>query len=103
MAEISREQGARMPDGKVTTRELVAQQLCDIIVESRPKLAGRIKPSTRLERDLGIDSLTIIETVIRIEERFAIAMPDFEKLDAGRVLCVEDLADMVMERLEVTQ
>jgi acyl carrier protein len=90
-----------MPDGKVTTRSDVAQQLCDLIVESRPKLAGRIAPTTRLVRDLGVDSLTIIETVIRIEERFGIAMPDFEEFDTERVLTVEDLADMVMERLEV--
>jgi len=90
-----------MPDGKVTTRNDVAQQLCELIVESRPKLAGRITPTTRLVRDLGVDSLTIIETVIRIEERFGIAMPDFEEFDTERVLTVEDLADMVMERLEV--
>jgi acyl carrier protein len=92
-----------MPDGKVTTRSGVAQQLCDLIVESRPKLAGRINPTTRLVRDLGVDSLTVIETVIRIEERFGIVMPDFEEFDTERVLTVEDLADMVMERLETQQ
>jgi acyl carrier protein len=47
--------------------------------------------------------LTVIETVIRIEERFGIAMPDFEEFDTERVLTVEDLADMVMERLEARQ
>jgi acyl carrier protein len=92
-----------MRDGKVITRNDVAQQLCDLIVESRPKLAGRIEPTTRLVRDLGVDSLTVIETVIRIEERFGIAMPDFEEFDTERVLTVEDLADMVMERLEARQ
>jgi acyl carrier protein len=92
-----------MPDGKVTTRSDVALQLCNLIVESRPKLAGRINPTTRLVRDLGVDSLTVIEAVIRIEERFGIVMPDFEEFDIGRVLTVEDLADMVMERLEARQ
>ena len=92
-----------MPDGKVTTRSDVAQQLCNLIVESRPKLAGRINPTTHLVRDLGVDSLTVIETVIRIEERFGIVMSDFEEFDTERVLTVEDLADMVMERLEARQ
>jgi acyl carrier protein len=92
-----------MRDGKVITRNDVAQQLCDLIVESRPKLAGHIEPTTRLVRDLGVDSLTVIETVIRIEERFGIVMPDFEEFDTERVLTVEDLADMVMERLEARQ
>ena len=50
-------------------------------------------------QELGIDSLAMIETVIRIEERFGIAMPDFEEFDPERVLTVEDLADMVLERL----
>jgi len=92
-----------MPDGKVMTRSDMAQQLCNLIVESRPKLAGRINPTTRLVRDLGVDSLTVIETVIRIEERFGVVMPDFEEFDTERVLTVEDLADMVMERLEARQ
>jgi acyl carrier protein len=88
-----------MPETRTLTRAVVAQQLCDIIVENRPKLAGRVTPVAPLTRDLGIDSLALIETVIRIEERFAIAMPDFEEFDPERVLTVEDLADMVMARL----
>jgi acyl carrier protein len=88
-----------MPDTQMLTREAVAQQLCDIIVKNRPKLAGRVTPRSPLTRDLGIDSLAMIETVIRIEERFAIAMPDFEEFDAERVLTVDDLAGMVIERL----
>jgi acyl carrier protein len=88
-----------MPDTHVVTREIVAQQLCDIIIESRPKLARHITPQSPLTRDLGIDSLAMIETIIRIEERFNIAMPDFEEFDATRVLTVEDLADTVLERL----
>jgi acyl carrier protein len=88
-----------MPDTRTLTRDVVAQQLCDIIVENRPKLAGRVMPNSPLTRDLGIDSLAMIETVIRIEERFGIAMPDFEEFDPERVLTVEDLADMVVARL----
>ena len=88
-----------MPDTHVITREIVAQQLCDIIVENRPKLAQRITPQSPLTRELGMNSLAMIETVIRIEERFNIAMPDFEEFDPARVLTVEELADMVLERL----
>lgn len=88
-----------MPDTHTVTREVVARQLCDIIVEGRPRLAGLVTPRSPLTRELGFDSLAMIETVIRIEERFSIAMPDFEEFDAERVLTVEDLADMVLERL----
>lgn len=88
-----------MPDTHTLTRDAVARQLCDIIVENRPKLAGRVTPTSPLTRDLGIDSLAMIETVIRIEERFGIAMPDFEEFAPERVLTVKDLADMVMARL----
>ena len=88
-----------MPDTHMVTRDVVARQLCDLIVESRPKLATLVTPRSPLTRELGIDSLAMIETVIRIEERFGIAMPDFEEFDPERVLTVEDLADMVLERL----
>jgi acyl carrier protein len=88
-----------MLETKALSRETVARQLCDIIAASRPKLAGKIQLDTQLTPELGIDSLAMMESVIEIEERFSIVMPDFEEFDAGRIFTVEDLVDIVMERL----
>ena len=89
-----------MLEAKALTRETVGRQLCDIIAASRPKLAGKIKLDTQLTPELGIDSLAMIETVIAIEDRFGIVMPDFEEVDEERLLTVDNLVDMVMERLQ---
>ena len=89
-----------MLDGKTITREIVAQHVCKIIESTRPKLAGLIEPATLLTRELGVDSLALIEAMIGIEERFGISMEDIEELDAERLTSVGDWIDVVVGKLQ---
>lgn len=89
-----------MRSREAPTQDVIAHQLCDIIVESRPALAEKIRPDTVLTADL-VDSLTKIEIVIRIEDRFSIVMPDFEEIDVLTDLTVADLAAIVAKRMSV--
>ena len=57
--------------------ELLAQ-----IIEVPP--AG-ITPQSRLAEDLGVDSLSLLELVIGIEERFGVVIPDTEVAGLERV------------------
>lgn len=48
--------------------ELLAQ-----VIELPP---AEIAPTDRLAEDLGVDSLSLLELVIGVEERFGVAIPD---------------------------
>jgi acyl carrier protein len=47
--------------------------------------AGDITPQARLVEDLGVDSLSLLELVIGIEERFGVVIPDSEVAGLVRV------------------
>ncbi len=57
--------------------ELIAQ-----IIEVPP---SGITPQSRLAEDLGVDSLSLLELVIGIEERFGVVIPDTEVAGLDRV------------------
>ena len=89
-----------MLDGKTVTREIVAQDVCQIIESTRPRLAGLIKPTTLLSPELGVDSLAFIEVIVGIEERFGISIGDIEELDVQRLFTVAVLIDVVLAKLQ---
>ncbi|WP_256105811.1 acyl carrier protein [Streptomyces sp. ODS05-4] len=60
--------------------------------ESQPPDLRELTPETRLEQDLGMDSMTIVHVLEDIEESFDFTIPD-ERL-AG-VYTVGDLVDIV--------
>ncbi|MEU0659508.1 acyl carrier protein [Streptomyces lavendulocolor] len=62
--------------------------------EHLPAGAGSPAPETRLEQDLRMDSMAIVQVLEDIEESFGITIPD-ERL-AG-VYTVGDLADIVRD------
>lgn len=47
--------------------------------------AADITPQARLAEDLGVDSLSLLELVIGIEERFGVVIPDSEVSGLVRV------------------
>ncbi|GGO86559.1 acyl carrier protein [Nocardioides phosphati] len=47
--------------------------------------ATDITPESRLVEDLGVDSLSLLELVIGIEERFGVVIPDSEVIGLVRV------------------
>ena len=54
-------------------------------------------PESKLNEDLGVDSLDAVELVMKLEERFEIKIPDS---DSERVETVSDLAKIVGEKIE---
>lgn len=37
---------------------------------------GRVTPQARLDEDLGIDSLTLVDVVVALEDQFGLVIPD---------------------------
>lgn len=80
-------------------REEIVRRVCDIVrdvaIELRPSLAGRLTvgPDSRLDRDLGIDSLGRAELALRIEKELG-AVPTGEALQ--RADTVADLVAAVL-------
>ena len=58
---------------------------------------GRVVPEARIKKDLGADSVDILQLMIRIEDRYGIAVPDEE------AAAFETVADVVayLEKQEV--
>jgi len=52
----------------------------------------RVRREARLERDLGMDSLRMIETNVAIEARFGVVAPELVRPDE---LGIETVADLV--------
>jgi acyl carrier protein len=66
------------------------------IVERTSKVANVIPVrGTRLEGDLGLDSLSMIDIAVAAEEAFGIRIPDD---DLERFVTVGDVADYVLRK-----
>ncbi|MCG7992133.1 MAG: AMP-binding protein [Candidatus Thiodiazotropha lotti] len=75
--------GNRLPEGMVKRKaEITADALLDVIqglIDEMPTVGqqrNRLDLDSRLERDLGLDSLARTELIARINERFNLLMPD---------------------------
>ena len=49
-------------------------------------------PSAHFEKDLGLDSLDIVELVMAVEEEFSVEIPD---ADADKIFSVEDAINYI--------
>lgn len=55
-------------------------------------LFHQVVPSAHFEKDLGLDSLDVVELVMAFEEEFAVEIPD---ADADKILSVEDAVNYI--------
>src|SRR5512146_2677583 len=76
-------------EGEIRQRQLIAV-VADLVRELHPQRIRFIDvtPSSRIERDLGIDSLGRTELVLRIERAFRVRLPP---ATIGEAETVEDL------------
>jgi NADH dehydrogenase (ubiquinone) 1 alpha/beta subcomplex 1 len=51
-----------------------------------------VSPDTLFSKDLGLDSLDIVEVVMAIEDEFAIEIPDQE---ADKIVSIKDAIDYI--------
>lgn len=68
--------------------------LKEIIVEEFGVNRGDIELSSNLRKDLGLDSLDLVELVMAVEQEFAIDIPDD---DADKLLTFGDVVNYVEE------
>ena len=75
---------------------LIRYQVERMLHRKRRNLALVITPATRLQQDIGIDSIDLVELAINLEHRFNIEIPDAE-MEAMRT--VQDMLDCVDQHL----
>lgn len=54
--------------------------------------AMQVVPTANFEKDLGLDSLDVVELVMAFEEEFAVEIPD---ADADKIFSVEDAVNYI--------
>jgi acyl carrier protein len=69
----------------------------DILTEQLGVEQAQLTPDARIEEDLGADSLTKVEIIMALDERFNISIPDEV---AEKVSTVGDLFEALGELLE---
>jgi len=74
------------------TREELVSGLAEVLEEVAGTPAENVKPEAAFDKDLDIDSLTMVEVVVACEERFGVRIPD-EALEGLRT--VGDAVDYI--------
>ncbi|MFB9838552.1 acyl carrier protein [Actinoallomurus acaciae] len=86
------------PDGgtrdMTSAREEIITGLAEIMHETADVPGEDVRPDRSFRRDLGIDSLTMVEVVVAAEERFDISIPDG---DIKRLKTVRDATDYILK------
>ena len=80
-----------IPSGKDT------RAVQDILVEQLDVAREQLSPDSRIMEDLGADSLTVMEIIMAVEDRFDLSLPD-ERWE--RVRTVGDLLEVLAESLQ---
>ena len=53
----------------------------------------QVSPSSRFDKDLGLDSLDVVELVMALEEEFGVEIPDSE---ADKIASIQDAVSYLM-------
>jgi acyl carrier protein len=77
------------------TMTISIDQVRDIVVEVVPELEGQIQPTDRLAAELGVDSMSLVDIVMKVEKYFGISIEDneFESLQSA-----QDIFNLVLQR-----
>jgi acyl carrier protein len=79
------------------SRDSVVAEVKQVVGELMGRAPEELQETTRLEADLGCDSLDMVEIAMEVEEHFDISVPD----DASeRAQTVGQIADGVLQFLE---
>ncbi len=78
----------------MATSAEVAEKVKQIIVDQLGLSPEQVKPEASFIKDLGADSLDIVELVMAMEEEFEIEIPDEE---AEKIKSVQNAVDYIVE------
>jgi len=74
------------------SREEIVSGLAEVLEEVAGTPADKVTPEAAFDKDLDVDSLTMVEVVVACEERFGVRIPD-EALEGLRT--VGDAVDFI--------
>ena len=74
------------------SREEIVSGLAEVLEEVAGTPADKVTPEAAFDKDLDVDSLTMVEVVVACEERFGVRIPD-EALEGLRT--VGDAVDYI--------
>jgi len=71
-------------------------KVSEIVLEQAPDVEVAIGPTHRISQDLGIDSLTFVDILVKIEQVFDI---EFSDRELATVQSVQDILDLVEQKV----
>jgi acyl carrier protein len=71
----------------------IEAKLVDLLVRELGVERGSIRPEARLEEELGLDSLGMVEFLLALEEAFGVSLPDEQ---AGQITTVAAAVEAVV-------
>lgn len=69
-------------------------KLSELLASDLGVTRAAITPEARLQEDLGLDSLGMVELLLAMEEAFGVSIPDEE---AGRIATVAEAVEAVLK------
>ncbi len=73
-------------------------QLIDLLANTTGLSASAISPTAHLTRDLGLDSLDVVDLVMQLEQTFGLSIPDE---DYSLLTTVEEINSYLGKKLQV--
>lgn len=73
------------------------EKVCKMLADQLGIPADSIKPESEVIKDLGADSLDVVELMMAIEEEYGITLPDGE---VENVKTVQDIVDMLNKNVQ---
>jgi acyl carrier protein len=92
---------ARQPVLAASLEELT-EQIRSVVASTLKRPIEEVRANAALGEELGIDSLTLIDLNIALEQRFQITLPDFISPEETSVRTIEDLARLVIAQVSGT-
>ena len=76
----------------------IQEKVQAIIVKQFSVAADRVTPDTKLEDDLGADSMALVELMVNLEEEFDMEMPALTGDEIQNVQKVSDVIEFIQTR-----
>ena len=68
------------------------EQVCKMLADQLGIDAGSIRPESEVVKDLGADSLDVVELLMALEDQYSITLPEG---DVESIKTVQDIVDMM--------
>ncbi|WIA13362.1 hypothetical protein OEZ86_006632 [Tetradesmus obliquus] len=78
--------------GQHLDKDEVTSRVIDVTKHFEKIDPAKVNPAAHFEKDLGLDSLDVVELVMAFEEEFAVEIPD---ADADKIFSVEDAINYI--------